>query len=157
MCSRFSVTYQIEAAARRFKFKDPGAYLSRWSPRYNIAPTDEAPVVICSSSASRARELRFMIFGLIPHWAKDPKMGLSCLNARAETVAEKPAFREALRKRRCLVLTDGFYEWQHEGKVKLPFRITLKNQELVATSLKLHTEDTEFRLFFDLFSVFICF
>jgi len=129
MCSRFSLTYQIQAAAKRFKFKDPGAYLPPWMPKYNIAPTDETVVVVNSAAQVGDRELRMMVFGLIPSWAKDPKIGLSCLNARVETVTEKPSFREAFRKRRCLVLADGFYEWLKEGSKKLPYRVVLKNRE----------------------------
>ena len=70
-----------------------------------------------------------MRWGLIPHWAKDPKIGSRMINARAETVAEKPAFRDALRRRRCLVLADGFYEWQRSGRAKRPMRIVMRSGE----------------------------
>ena len=75
------------------------------------------------------RKAMFMKWGLIPFWAKDPKIGARMINARAETVAEKPAFRNALKKRRCLVLADGYYEWQKTPVGKRPFRIVLKSGE----------------------------
>ena len=71
----------------------------------------------------------FMRWGLIPHWAKDPKIGARMINARAETVAEKPAFRDVLRRRRCLVVADGFYEWQRVGASKRPMRIVMRSGE----------------------------
>ena len=74
-------------------------------------------------------EAGFMRWGLIPHWAKDPKIGSRMINARAETVAEKPSFRNALRRRRCLVLADGFYEWRRDGKTKTPMRIVMRSGE----------------------------
>jgi len=94
--------------------------------RYNIAPTDPAEVVL---EENGRRLIVTMTFGLIPHWAKDPKMGLHCLNARAETISEKPAFRESFKKRRCLVLADGFYEWDRSGKIKIPYLVRQKNEE----------------------------
>jgi putative SOS response-associated peptidase YedK len=96
------------------------------TPRYNIAPSDPAEILIENSGK---RVLDTMLFGLIPHWAKDPKMAFSCLNARAESVAEKPAFRTPFKRSRGLVLADGFFEWRREGKVKTPFFIQLKSKE----------------------------
>lgn len=72
------------------------------------------------------------MFGLIPHWAKDPRIGVQCINARAETVDKKPAFREPLRKRRCLVISDGYFEWKHEGKTKAPYRVVMKSGDVFA-------------------------
>lgn len=95
-------------------------------PDYNIAPTDLACVVVQEGDK---RFLKRMMFGLIPHWAKDPKIGLHCLNARAETVAEKPSFRDAFKNKRCLVLTDGFFEWLREGKTKTPYRVMMKDRQ----------------------------
>ena len=88
-------------------------------PRYNIAPTQSVPGV--RLDADGKRELALLHWGLIPSWAKDKKIAYSTINARGDTVATKPAFRSAFKKRRCLVLTDGYYEWQKEGKAKLPW------------------------------------
>lgn len=94
---------------------------------YNIAPTQKAYVV--SNEAPGA--LQLFQWGLIPAWSKDPKMGGKLINARAETVLEKPSFRTAIRQRRCLVIGDSFYEWKKEGKEKTPFRILRPHDELL--------------------------
>jgi putative SOS response-associated peptidase YedK len=95
-------------------------------PVYNIAPTQQVLTVTSQSE----RQAEYMRWGLIPFWAKDKKIGYRMINARGETVAEKPSFRTALRKRRCLILADGFYEWQKLGdKQKRPMRIALKSGE----------------------------
>lgn len=94
---------------------------------YNIAPTQKAYVV--SNEAPGA--LQLFQWGLIPSWSKDPKMGGKLINARAETVLEKPSFRNAIKQRRCLVIGDSFYEWKKEGKEKTPFRILRPNHELL--------------------------
>jgi len=94
-------------------------------PRYNIAPTQSVIVV----NDTGQRQLVQMRWGLIPSWAKDPAIGNRMINARAETLTVKPAFRVALRKRRCLILADGFYEWQKKEKIKQPMFIRLKSRE----------------------------
>jgi putative SOS response-associated peptidase YedK len=95
--------------------------LDESAARYNIAPSQVVPVV---RQNGPVRELTLMRWGLIPRWATDPKIGLRTINARAETVATKPAFRDAFRRRRCLILADGFYEWKKDGsKRKRPFYI----------------------------------
>ncbi len=94
-------------------------------PRYNIAPGQEAPVVVHDGGKS----LEMMKWGLVPSWAKDPSIGNRMINARAETLAEKPSFKRLIGKKRCLVLADGFYEWRKEGKGKVPMRITLRGGE----------------------------
>ena len=92
-------------------------------PRYNIAPTQDVLAVrLDSAGKQEAVQLRW---GLIPSWAKEEKIAYSTINARAETVASKPAFREAFKRRRCLIGADGYYEWKAEGGVKQPYRITL--------------------------------
>jgi len=92
------------------------------SPRYNIAPSQQVAVVF--SPDGQSREMQWMGWGLIPSWAKDPKIGYKLINARGETVAEKPSFRAAFKRRRCLILADGFYEWQPTGgKRKQPYYI----------------------------------
>ena len=94
-------------------------------PRYNIAPTQFIAAIRNSEDA--ARELVMLRWGLVPFWAKDPSLGNRMINARAETVAEKPAYRAAYRHRRCIVLADGFYEWRKEGNVKTPYFISVSN------------------------------
>jgi putative SOS response-associated peptidase YedK len=89
-------------------------------PRYNIAPGQEIAVVR-RPAASSARELAMLRWGLVPSWAKDPSIGFKTINARAETIASKPAFREAIQHRRCLIPATGFYEWRREGKTRTPF------------------------------------
>ena len=95
-----------------------------FEPRYNIAPSQQVPVVIQQNGDNRLLMLRW---GLIPYWAKDVSIGNKLINARAETLEEKPSFRNSLEQKRCLVLADGFYEWKSEGRVKKPYRITLQD------------------------------
>lgn len=94
-------------------------------PRYNIAPTQE---VLAVSEMGDGREMRFFKWGLIPSWAKDMSMGARLINARSETVAEKPAFRQAFRRRRCIILADGFDEWQRTGGKKQPFFFRMRDE-----------------------------
>lgn len=122
MCGRFSLTTDLEELARRFEFEFDG---DAFDKRYNIAPTQEVLIVV----GGERRRAGFMRWGLIPHWAKDPKIGSRMINARAETAAEKPAFRDALRRRRCLVLADGFYEWQRTGGARRPLRVVIRSGE----------------------------
>jgi len=98
-------------------------------PRYNIAPSQMIPVV---RQQSHVRELSLLRWGLIPHWAKDEKVGYRMINARAETVADKPSFRTAFRQRRCLIPTTGFYEWKPVTDGKQPYNIRLDDGELFA-------------------------
>jgi putative SOS response-associated peptidase YedK len=104
-----------------------------WSPRYNIAPT-QTVVAVRQRQEDRKREMVPMRWGLIPSWAKDAKIGNSLINARADTVASKPSFRVAFKKRRCLIPVDGFYEWQPiaDQKTKQPFHIGLKDRPVFA-------------------------
>jgi putative SOS response-associated peptidase YedK len=99
-------------------------------PRYNIAPTQETIVVRLNEAGQRVAVP--MKWGLIPSWAKDAKIAASLINARGETVAEKPAFRAAFKRRRCLIPADGYYEWLREGKQKLPHLYQIKQGELFA-------------------------
>ena len=122
MCRRYSLIGDIGELAGRFEFD--GDWV-KFESMFNVAPTQEVLTVV-------GRETRcggFMRWGLIPHWAKDPKIGARMINARAETVAEKPAFRDVLRRRRCLVVADGFYEWQWVGASKRPMRIVMRSGE----------------------------
>lgn len=117
MCGRFSLRTSGAVLAEQFQLAEVPAV----EPHYNIAPTQ--PVAVVRAAPTGERELQVLRWGLIPSWAKDPSMGARLINARAETVAEKPAFRAAFKQRRCLVLADGFYEWQPTGagRQKQPF------------------------------------
>lgn len=129
MCSRFSQPYRIALKAKWDKINNPRKLPVFEEARYNIAPTDETLVITYKNGEI---EVDQMIFGLIPHWAKDIKMGLNCINARSETVNVKPSFREPFKHRRCVIPADGFFEWQREGKTKKPYRFVLKNGEPLA-------------------------
>jgi len=118
MCGRFAFYTPAEAVVRLFSVEST----EELAPRYNIAPTQSAAVVRRQEDASR--RLSLLRWGLIPFWAKDPAIGNRLINARAETAGSKPAFRQAYRKRRCLVLANGFYEWQRAGSGKIPWYIT---------------------------------
>ena len=125
MCGRYSLTSNISELQGRFGFvMDSPAPL----PRYNIAPTQ--PVLAVVNDGQRRGEL--MRWGLVPSWAKDVKIGSRMINAVSETAASKPAFRSAFRRRRCLVLADGFYEWRREGKQRVPMYFTQKSGEPMA-------------------------
>ena len=125
MCGRFVRSTDKDVAQSRFGYEDTQGILLE--PRYNIAPTQMHPVVVIENDQ---RVLKMMRWGLVPVWAKDEKIGSSLINARAETVDTKPSFRTAFKKRRCLVLANGFYEWNREDKKnKRPFYIRLKSCE----------------------------
>jgi len=120
MCGRFTLVSSFVAVTERFRASAP----SNLRPRYNIAPGQEVLCVL------RDRETRIepVRWGLIPSWAKDPSIGNRLINARAETLAEKPSFRKAFAKRRCLIIADGFFEWRPVGKRKIPVYIFLKSK-----------------------------
>lgn len=126
MCGRYTLTADATQIAERFQARFPQA--DAWQPRYNAAPSQHLPVV-------RWRDERFvdlLQWGLIPSWADDPRIGNRLINARAETVFSKPSFRAAVRRRRCLVPADGFYEWKKTPEGKQPYRIALKDGGLFA-------------------------
>ena len=121
MCGRFTMTVDPAQLRDAFPWLD---IREDWTPRFNIAPTQ--PVAVVPNRGDN--RLDFFRWGLIPSWAKDPAIGNRLINARAETLAEKASFRNAFRRRRCLVLADGFYEWKTEAgsKRKQPMYIRLK-------------------------------
>jgi putative SOS response-associated peptidase YedK len=127
MCGRYRLSRQKEMLAERFGIEPD----DDWMPRYNIAPTQNVPVIRQQAEQAGRFSVR-MRWGLIPSWAKDARSGVKMINARAETVASKPAFQEALRKRRCLIPADGFYEWTKAGKNKTPFCFTMADGGLFA-------------------------
>ena len=122
MCGRYSLIADLGELARRFEFE--GDWLD-FESSFNVAPTQQVLTVVGGDE----RRAGFMRWGLVPHWSKDLKIGSRMINARAETVAEKPSFRSSLRRRRCLVLADGFYEWQRNGEAKRPMRIVMRSGE----------------------------
>lgn len=123
MCGRFSLTQSAVALAETFQLEE----LPAWQPRYNIAPTQTVVAIAMTASSPQARLLRW---GLVPSWAKDQTIGAKLINARAETVAEKPSFRAAFKQRRCLILADGFYEWQRvDRKTKQPYYFQLADKQ----------------------------
>jgi len=123
MCGRFAFYSPTEATAALFGVENALPVESR----YNIAPTQFIAAI--RRDAENRPELGSFRWGLVPSWAKDPSIGSRMINARAETIAEKPSFRTAYRKRRCLILADGFYEWHTEAGVKIPWFISAANGE----------------------------
>ena len=121
MCGRFSLAGSAATLLSHFNVQESVA----WPARYNLAPGQEVLTVV--QPAGAARELRRMRWGLIPSWAKDPAIGDRLINARAETVATKPAFRTPLRERRCLIVTNGFYEWESQARRKQPWFIRMQD------------------------------
>lgn len=123
MCGRYLLTTTIDALKSAFNFIER----PNLAPRYNIAPTQEAPILRQRREPAGERTLQNLRWGLVPAWAEDPKGGAPLINARAETVLDKPAFRTAFSRRRCLVPADGFYEWKGEEKQKQPYLITARD------------------------------
>ncbi len=125
MCGRYLITTPVEAIRQIFQV-DQRPNLAQ---RYNVAPTQSVPII---RRGEAGRELVTVRWGLVPFWAKDLKIGARMINAKAETVAEKPAFRDGYKRKRCLVLADGFYEWKKIEGGKQPYLIRLKTAEPLA-------------------------
>ncbi|MGB5959857.1 MAG: SOS response-associated peptidase [Coleofasciculaceae cyanobacterium] len=122
MCGRYSQQKSAEIIAEMFQVDN----VPPLKPRYNIAPTQSVATIL---QTAENRQFKLLHWGLIPNWAKDTKISSKLINARAETVAEKPSFRSAFRRQRCLILADGFYEWQQqEDKQKQPFYFQMSDQ-----------------------------
>ena len=125
MCGRFTLRTPASDVAKQFGLLE----VPPFEPRFNVAPSQPVAAVRQTPGESAPRrQWAWLRWGLVPSWAKDPGVGNRLINARAETAAEKPAFRAALRRRRCLVAADGFYEWQHTGQRKQPFYFHLRDQ-----------------------------
>jgi putative SOS response-associated peptidase YedK len=120
MCGRYTLKTPVSELQKQFELTAAPPELKE---RFNIAPTQEVPVVLNTGP----RQLELVRWGLIPFWAKDAKIGNKMINARGETLAEKPAYRDALRRKRCLVLVDGFYEWKEGPLGKTPLHIRKKS------------------------------
>jgi putative SOS response-associated peptidase YedK len=120
MCGRYAITSAPEAIRRLFGYEDN----PNFPPRYNVAPTQPVPIV---RLAEGQRQFALVRWGLIPAWVKDPRGFSLLINARGESLADKPAFRNAIRYRRCLFPADGFYEWRRAGERKTPYYVRLKS------------------------------
>ena len=121
MCGRYTLKTPVDTLVEQFGIDE---YPSSITASYNIAPTQEVAAVIAEDEK---RKLQMLRWGLIPSWADDPGIGNRMINARAETVSQKPSFRNAFKQRRCLILTDGFYEWKRIQGGKQPYYIHMKD------------------------------
>ena len=128
MCGRYRLSRRKQVVEEYF---DSAPWDDDWNPRYNIAPTQPIPVIRQNPKEPR-RELSFVRWGLIPSWARDSSVGVKMINARSETAATKPAFRDAMKYRRCLIPADGFYEWAKTAKSKQPYCFEVNDGELFA-------------------------
>ena len=124
MCGRFTQTFTWDQADLLLDLSGPPLNLQ---PRYNVAPSQDVAVV--RADRNGRRRLSMLRWGLVPGWAKDPRIGHKLINARAETARSKPSFRAAFASRRCLIPADGFYEWKREGAAKRPWLIRMKDGE----------------------------
>lgn len=123
MCGRYTVISPAPALAKRFSVAEKSSPTP--APTYNAAPSQALPIITNAAPG----QLQLVSWGLVPSWSRDPASGPKPINARAETLAEKPSFRQLLARRRCLVLADSFYEWQATERGKIPHRILLKSEE----------------------------
>jgi putative SOS response-associated peptidase YedK len=126
MCGRYTLTVSASVLGEVFE----ADVRVEHSPRYNIAPTQTVPIVRLDESGQR--RVDGARWGLVPHWAKDPSIGNRMINARSETAADKPAFRSAIRRRRCLIPADGFFEWHRVAGGKQPYHIRFRDRRVTA-------------------------
>jgi putative SOS response-associated peptidase YedK len=122
MCGRFAQKSPAKKMAKKFEVED----VPPLAERYNVAPSQ---AVLAVREASDGREALFLKWGLVPRWAKDAAIGNKLINARSETVTEKPSFRDAFARRRCIVPADGFFEWLRRGDTKRPYYFRMKDGE----------------------------
>lgn len=125
MCGRFTTTVDLEEIKRVFKLTEAS---EAYQPSYNTAPGQDVPIILQDSS----RKLIMSRWGLVPFWAKDPGIGRNLINARAESLAEKPSFRQAFKNRRCLIPADSFFEWSKKANRKTPYRCIRSDEGLLA-------------------------
>jgi putative SOS response-associated peptidase YedK len=121
MCTRYSLTKNKETISKRFGVTSPES----WKARYNVAPGQSMPVI----TNRRSDEISFFHWGLIPNWSIDESAGINLINAKAENIQSKAPFKQAIKSQRCLIPADGYFEWKKIGKAKIPYRITLANDE----------------------------
>jgi putative SOS response-associated peptidase YedK len=121
MCGRYSFSHSKEKIEKRFNLKIE----QPWKPRYNVAPAQVMPVI----TNNNPNEFSFFRWGFIPNWSANPTVGTNLINARSEGIFTKAPFKQAIRSQRCIIPADGFFEWKKEGKLKIPYRITLNSDE----------------------------
>ena len=127
MCGRFSQASEIEKIKDEFVHIDEGFDDIVLQPRYNIAPSQLSPVIINEDGKNKLRAFKW---GLVPSWSKDTKIGYKMINARAETITEKNSYKKPFKSQRCLVVADGFYEWEKpDKKTKIPYRFVMKDKK----------------------------
>jgi putative SOS response-associated peptidase YedK len=126
MCGRYSLYADYKGLLKRFDIEEASLKEEEYVQNFNVAPSQQVVAVVNDGTKNRLGLLRW---GLIPPWAKDEKIGYKMINARAETAAEKPSFRNAFKKKRCLVVADSFYEWRRTEDRKIPMRIKMKSGE----------------------------
>lgn len=124
MCGRFALYTDYAVILERFNIEESVVGESEYSPSYNVAPSQKVLAVVSDGMKNR---LGYLKWGLVPSWAKDQKVGYKMINARAETAAEKPSFRHAFKKKRCLVIADAFYEWKRTDDGKTPMLARMKS------------------------------
>lgn len=124
MCGRYALYTDYAIILERFHIEESAVGEGEYSPSYNIAPSQKVLAIVNDGTKNR---LGYLKWGLVPPWAKDQKIGYKMINARAETAAEKPSFRHAFKKKRCLIIADAFYEWQRTDEGKIPMLAKLKS------------------------------
>ena len=129
MCGRYNLITDAEALVDFFEIDQVLLEASGLGPRYNIAPGQNVPII---RNAGHCNELLLARWGLVPHWSREPGTKYSTINARAETVAEKPSYRDAFKRKRCLIPANGFYEWRRDGDKKTPHHIHAPDDSLLA-------------------------
>jgi len=129
MCGRYTLNQTPKSVALRFEATET---IFEFPPRFNIAPSQAVPVMTMNAFGDGLRVLEGMRWGLVPSWAKDTALGAKMINARAETLLEKPAYKRLLSRKRCLIPADGLYEWKTEGKAKQPYHIRFRDRRLFA-------------------------
>lgn len=125
MCGRYTIIVTLDELMLRYLVYE--STITNFAPKYNVAPMQHIPAIIGSDNGNRLGEMRW---GLVPSWAKDDKIGSKMINARAETLTEKPAFQRLISSRRCMIPADGFYEWQQRGGSKQPYRIVMQDEDI---------------------------
>ncbi len=131
MCGRYTLSRRHEELIRAFDIARASEALHGTGPRYNIAP-GTGVVAVWDDRDREARAADILMWGLVPGWAREPEIGRRLINARAETAAQKPAFKSAMRYRRCLIPADGFFEWKRDGRAKQPYYFQVEDGRLFA-------------------------
>jgi len=129
VCGRYNLIADAEALVDFFEIEQVLCEAAELGTRYNIAPGQSVPII---RNTGQVNELLLARWGLVPHWSREPRIKYSTINARAETVAEKPTYRDAFKHKRCLIPANGFYEWRRDGDQKTPYHIRAPDNSLIA-------------------------